>query len=217
MGGRLLDKLFSSIEYHIPYVGEVYKRSMIAVGRSGVALPVPRKRARLQESASRRSDKAAAESDSPRIDHVDDELVTQTPHLERDLDGNQSKQELQSPHPSDGSLESLDILLMLLDQLSGEEVCPELVTFSERDLKIDWPGLVPLFLELVESVSDYQECYRLSTPSDLLVDVAASLNSLVHEWCTVLFLIDWNRERLPTTVPNGVYSVSLPHSSPFRR
>lgn len=47
MGGKLLDRLFSSIEYHIPYVGDVYRRSMIAVGRSGVALPVPKKSAKL--------------------------------------------------------------------------------------------------------------------------------------------------------------------------
>lgn len=47
MGGRLDDSDLSSMGYHIPYVGEVYSRSIITDGRSGVALPVPRKSASL--------------------------------------------------------------------------------------------------------------------------------------------------------------------------
>lgn len=47
MGGRLDEKLFLSTEYHMPYVGEVYRRSIMTVGRFGVALPVPKKRASL--------------------------------------------------------------------------------------------------------------------------------------------------------------------------
>ena len=46
MGGKLLDKLCSSTLYHIPYVGDVYSRSIITVGKFGVALPVPKNNAR---------------------------------------------------------------------------------------------------------------------------------------------------------------------------
>jgi len=65
-------------------------------------------------------------SDVPWVNHVIDELVAESPHLQTNSDGNQSEKDLEPPHPSDSSGKSLDILLMLVHELGGEEVCPEL-------------------------------------------------------------------------------------------
>lgn len=50
MGGKFDDSDFSSMGYHMPYVGEVYSRSIMTVGRSGVAFPVPKNNAKLKVS-----------------------------------------------------------------------------------------------------------------------------------------------------------------------
>lgn len=70
--------------------------------------------------------------DVPGVDHVIDELVTQTPHLQTDSDGDESEQNLESPHPPDGSSKSLDILLMLINKLGREKVGPELTVSLAR-------------------------------------------------------------------------------------
>jgi len=66
-------------------------------------------------------------TDLPWVNHVIDELVAETPHLQTDSDGNQSKEDFKPPHPPDGSSESLDILLMLIHELGREKVGPELI------------------------------------------------------------------------------------------
>ena len=40
-------------------------------------------------------------------------------------------------HPLDGRVETLDIFRVRLDEFGREEVCPELVTLSERDLQFN--------------------------------------------------------------------------------
>ena len=47
MGGKLLATLSLSPGYHMPYVGLVTNRSNMILGTSGVALPVPKKRASI--------------------------------------------------------------------------------------------------------------------------------------------------------------------------
>lgn len=68
------DRITESLEdLHIPYVGEVYKRSIITVGRSGVALPVPKNSARLKtkemRSVSLGVSRKRSHGDSPGVDH----------------------------------------------------------------------------------------------------------------------------------------------------
>lgn len=63
---------------------------------------------------------------SRRVDHQVDKLRAEPPHPQRNLDGYQSKDDLKVSHPADGRAEALDIFLVLGDQLSGEEIRPEL-------------------------------------------------------------------------------------------
>ena len=66
-------------------------------------------------------------ADLPWVDHVIDELFAQSPHLQTDPDRDQSKENLEPPHPPDGSSESFDVLLMLGHELGREKVGPELI------------------------------------------------------------------------------------------
>ena len=86
-------------------------------------MPVPRKRARLKSQYPLVDETANV----PGVDHIVDELVAKSPHLQTDSDGNQSKEDFKPPHPPDGSSESLDILLMLIHELGREKVGPELI------------------------------------------------------------------------------------------
>lgn len=67
-----------------------------------------------------------SEVDSRGKNHVVDKLVAQTPQLERYLDRDEGKDDLESAHPPDSGLEPLDVFRVVLDQLGREEVCPEL-------------------------------------------------------------------------------------------
>jgi hypothetical protein len=179
---------------------------MTAEGRWGVALPVPRNRARLKSQSP--LDRYVA--NVPGVDHVIDELFAQSPHLQTDPDRNQSKENLEPPHPPDGSSESLDILLVLVHELGREKVGPELnvslatcyseptdlVSLSERYLKIDRLGFVSLLLKLMEGMPDV----RFELDNNLLVDITSSLDTLVHPWWSVSLLVNRDGECLTTTV-----------------
>lgn len=65
-------------------------------------------------------------TDSRWVDHANDEIIAEPPHLQRDLDGYQRKDDLEPSHPAYSRVESLDVLLVLLDELGREEVGPEL-------------------------------------------------------------------------------------------
>lgn len=97
----------------------------MTVGKFGVALPVPRKSARLISSITHPVEWMVCQS-APWIDHELDELVAQAPELESDLDGYESPEHFSAPDPLDGRLEAADILLMFGHQLRRKQVRPEL-------------------------------------------------------------------------------------------
>jgi hypothetical protein len=129
----------------MPYVGEVYSRSIMTVGKFGVAFPVPntssrntsprieekgdrtkRKQQRQQGAVGQRRQKHTQEESQTGVDHKVDEFIAQAPEFKGDLDGNQGEKDFEMSHPFDSGVEPLDLPGVLCDQLSREDVGPEL-------------------------------------------------------------------------------------------
>jgi hypothetical protein len=110
----------------------------------------------------------AEEKGETRVDHVVDEVVAEKEHLERDLDRNDGKQDLEPAHEADRPLEAPDLGRMLLvyflagarkgrisdrpPDVARREVRPKVVALAEADLEVDRLGLDALVLENLEGV-----------------------------------------------------------------
>lgn len=55
-----------------------------------------------------------------------DLLIRKEEHLQTDLDRNQGEEDFEPPHDLERPIETLDLALVLFDELGGEDVCPEL-------------------------------------------------------------------------------------------
>lgn len=97
----------------------------MTVGKLGVALPVPKKSAKLKSSITPLACWVALRA-APWVDHELDELVAESPELESDLDRYESPQDLCPSDPLDGRLEAADVLLVFGHELGREQVRPEL-------------------------------------------------------------------------------------------
>lgn len=55
-----------------------------------------------------------------------DSLIREEEHLQTNLDRNQGEEDFEPPHDLERPVETLDLALVLFDELGGEDVCPEL-------------------------------------------------------------------------------------------
>ena len=115
------------------------------LGRSGVALPVPRNSARLcvcshQVRPSQLRDHAR------RVDHVVHKFVGKAKHFERDSDRNDGEEDFEPAHNLHGACKALDLFAMLVEQFRRVKIGPELIEINniERRLRSIYSHLVVL-------------------------------------------------------------------------